>query len=62
MQTPNIITKVKIETTTFEIYAYRKLSKAECQFSIRYYLQQRHLKAVPKNKRIKIITTIGGID
>ena len=60
--TPNIVTKVKIESTTFEIYAYRKLSESECHLSIQQYLRQSHLKAVPKNKKIKIITTIGSID
>ena len=61
LSTPNIVTKVIIENTTFEIYAYRKLSKSECHFAIRHYLQQKHLKKVPKNKKIKIITIIGSI-
>ena len=61
LSAPNIITKVTLGSTTFEIYAYRKLSKSECRFSVRYYMQQKHLKHVPENKTIKIITTIGSI-
>lgn len=61
LPTPNIVTKVKIENTTFEIYAYRKLSKSECHLAIRQYLQQKRLTVVPKNQKIKIITIIGSI-
>lgn len=62
LPTPNIVTKVKIESTTFEIYAYRKLSTSEYRFAIRQYLQQNRLSKVPKNKKIKIITIIGSIE
>ncbi len=61
LSAPNIITSLKLGSSTFEIYAYRKLSKSECLFAIRHYLQQKHLKKVPKNKQIKIITIIGSI-
>ena len=61
LSTPNIVTKIKFESTIFEIYAYRKLSKSECLFAVRHYLQQKHLKKVPKNQKIKIITIIGSI-
>lgn len=61
LSAPNIVTKIKTENTTFEIYAYRKLSKSECYFAIRQYLQQNRLKKIPNNKKIKIITIIGSV-
>lgn len=59
---PNIVTKINLESTSFEIYAYRKLSQSECLLAVRHYLRQKHLKRIPKNKKIKIITTIGNIE
>lgn len=61
LSAPHVVTKAKFETTTFEIYAYRKLSKSECYLAIRQYLQQHHIKKIPLNKKIKIITIIGSI-
>lgn len=59
LSTPNIVTKINFESTSFEIYAYRKLSQSECLFAVRHYLRQKHLT---KNKKIKIITIIGSIE
>lgn len=61
ISTPDIVTKIKIESTTFEIYAYRKLTESECVYAIRQYLKQKHLNSVPKNQKIKIMTIIGSI-
>ena len=62
LNTPNIVTKVKVESTTFEIVAYRKLSESECTFAIKQYLRQNHLKEIPPNKKINIMTVIGSIE
>ena len=59
---PNVVTKINLESTSFEIYAYRKLSQSECLLAVRHYLRQKHLKKLPKNKKIKIITIIGSIE
>lgn len=62
LSAPDIVTKIILEDTVFEIYAYRKLSQSECLLAIRHYLQQKRLKRIPKNKKIKIITIIGSIE
>lgn len=62
LNAPNIVTRIKVKNTLFEIYAYRKLSKSECIFAIKYYLQQKHLNKIPKKQKIKIITIIGSVD
>lgn len=62
LSTPNIVTKINFESTSFEIYAYRKLSHSECLLAVRHYLRQKHLKKIPKNKKIKIITIIGSTE
>lgn len=62
LSAPNIVTKINLESTSFEIYAYRKLSQSECLLAVRHYLRQKHLTKIPKNKKIKIITIIGSIE
>lgn len=40
MEMPNIKTTVKINNCVFEIYAYKKLSYAECKSEIRNWILQ----------------------
>jgi hypothetical protein len=61
MQIPSITTTYKNKDLnfTFTVYAYRRLSSAELSYSLRYWMRQSRIKKLPKNKSIKIRTTLG---
>lgn len=61
MEMPNIKTTVKINNCVFEIYAYKKLSYAECKSEIRNWILQTNQKTIPLNGHFKIIS-INGFD
>ncbi len=58
---PNIKTTIRIGGFTLYAYAYRKLSKSECNLAVQQYLRNCKLKAIPKSGSGKIITIFGGI-
>lgn len=62
MELPNVVTKVRNESFTLSIFAYRKLTKAEIDLSITTYLRQNGNKTLPKEGKGKLITTIGAFD
>lgn len=57
---PNIITKVKFGNVKFVIYAYKKLSEAECVLLMRDYIRKHHIKP-SERKTVKIMSTIGSV-
>lgn len=59
MSTPKIITTVKIGKCTFEIYAYKKLNKAEIKLSLKQWLFHTRRKTLPKSGHYKIISILG---
>ena len=54
MEMPNIKTTVKINNCVFEIYAYKKLSYAECKSAIRNWILQTNQKTIPLNGHLKL--------
>ena len=59
METPKVKTTVKVNNCTFDIYAYKKLSKSEVQFALRHWMRSKRRKTLPKNGHYKIISIIG---
>lgn len=56
---PNVLTTAKIGGFTFYIYAYRTLSKAECEQTVDMYMRQRRLKKLPPTGSCKVVTQFG---
>lgn len=56
---PDIITTLKVGNFTLKIYAYRKLSRSECQMALMMYLRTFHLKKVPSSGTGKVFTQFG---
>lgn len=61
MQGPNINNIIKDEENdvTYEIMAYRRLSKGEMVDAVRFYQSQKKTKKPKKGSTITIITIIG---
>ena len=59
MQTPNIVTDLKLGDFTLHCFAYRKLTKAELNLCARKWLSINKRKSFPKTGSGKIITTLG---
>lgn len=55
---PNIITKAKYGNVRFVIYAYKKLSEAECVLLAYDHIRKHNIKP-SENKTVKIMSTIG---
>jgi len=62
MEPPNVATKLKFGEFTFQVLAYRKLTKTEIDLSVAKYLQDRHIKAFPKKGSATLITSFGAFD
>ncbi len=45
--------------TTFDIYAYRKVSESEAQFLVDEFLRTYGYQKIPSNKAIEIDSSIG---
>lgn len=56
---PNVVTTVKVGGFTLYVYAYRRLTRAECLRAVAVYLQQARLKHLPARGSAKIYTIIG---
>lgn len=61
MQLPNVsnILKDPENDVTYDVIAYRKLSRNEIIQAIRYYHSQKKTKKLKKGTSVKIITIIG---
>ena len=59
IQMPNVLTAIKIGQLKVEIFAFRRLSRDECQLAIKMHMRQCKLKQLPKSGKIKIISTFG---
>lgn len=60
METPNVLNKLTDpkSNVVYEVLAYRKLTKEELMFAVRYYLASRK-KRPKKGSVIRIYSTIG---
>ena len=59
MLTPKIKNTVKYEKCTYDIYAFKKLNKAEIKLSLRQWLIHTKRKTLPKSGHYKIISIFG---
>ena len=61
MKEPDVITEWRHEELnfTFQVAAYRKVTEEEMYFALRYWLQKKRLKRLPKNGYGKVITIHG---
>lgn len=55
----NIVTHIKIGDFVINAYAYRRLSRSECEIVAQKYLTEKHLKSFPKSGSVDIHTTFG---
>lgn len=56
---PNVVTNLKIGDFTLHIYAYRKLTRSECQTALMMYMRNSHLQKLPSSGSGKVITLFG---
>lgn len=61
MEAPNVITKRKIGDLTFQVKAYRTLTKAEMDQAYNKYLQdlKKQRKSAPKSGTVTVIAIHG---
>lgn len=57
--TPDVLTTVRVGGFTLYVYAYRRLTRAECKQAVSMYLQQTRLKHLPSHGSGKVYTIIG---
>lgn len=57
--TPTIVTHIKVGGFVIHAYAYRSLSRSECEIVSQRYLAENNLKHFPKSGSVKIYTTFG---
>lgn len=59
MKTPDIITEARKDGCLLRIHAYRRLTKAECEYAAQFYLRQHHMTRFKSGSIVDIITTFG---
>ena len=56
---PNIATSVKIGGFTLNVYAYRRLTPAECKLALSQYMKHQNIKKLPASGTGKVFTLFG---
>ncbi len=59
IETPKVLTTIRIGGFTILAYAYRPLTRSECEAVRNIYLQQTGRKCVPASGCVKIFTQFG---
>ena len=59
---PDVVTNCRLGNARFKIYAFRKLSKTECEFAVTQFMRGRRLRSIPRKGTFKIFTAIGSIE
>jgi len=62
MVMPKVVTELKYGKFTFRILAYRKLTEAEIDLTVREYLRTKRRKTFPKKGSVDIVTIFGAVD
>ena len=56
---PTIVTHIKIGGFVINVYAYRHLSRSECEFVSKKYLSEKRIKSFPVSGSADVYTTYG---
>lgn len=59
IESPDVLTTIRIGGFSILAYAYRPLTRSECVAVRNMYLQQTRRKTLPKSGSVKIITQFG---
>ena len=62
IQKPNVLTKIKIGNFVLKAYAYRSLTKQECQQAAGMWLSNTKHKSFPENGSGEVYTIFGACD